>query len=235
MGKVYETRPGAVFGRLTVLGQYRKGGKTFCLCACTCGSVKSIYSHSLGKLTNSCGCLQGTSAQHIPKCSPYSGLPTNTKRLHRLTERERKNLSDGKVRAYRSWNNMWQRVSFPCKTARYGKYQSMLAPPQEWLDFDAFFADMGECPVGHTLDRVDTRIGYSKDNCRWATRAEQVINRECTRFYTDGSRALDRTNLAKLLGTTSTTLNDWEKKGQEIPGWRLISYEESLSFRKANP
>lgn len=48
---------------------------------------------------------------------------------------------------------------------------------QSWFTFENFLADMGERPEGKSLDRIDNNKGYSKDNCRWATPAEQVQNR----------------------------------------------------------
>lgn len=226
MAKISETRPGTVHGRLTVLGQYRKSGRVYCICACECGTVKSICCQSLGGLTNSCGCLQGLGNWHT---SPELGLPANTKRLHRLTERERLNLSDGKVRAYRSWSNMWQRTTHPSKADK-AKYQKMSPPPDRWLDFDNFFTDMGECPQGMTLDRKDTRAGYSPSNCKWATRAEQVINRECVVFYTNGTEVLNLTALAAQVHCSPTTLRAWAKKGRYPEGWRIIPYAEALPY-----
>jgi hypothetical protein len=48
-----------------------------------------------------------------------------------------------------------------------------------WLDsFAAFYADMGPKLFPHlSLDRIDNERGYSKANCRWATRSEQSKNR----------------------------------------------------------
>lgn len=47
---------------------------------------------------------------------------------------------------------------------------------EQWLKFENFFADMGECPEGLTIDRIDTTKGYFPDNCRWATPLEQGRN-----------------------------------------------------------
>lgn len=49
-----------------------------------------------------------------------------------------------------------------------------------WLVFDNFLSDMGHKPAGLTLERIDNDKGYYPNNCRWATRAEQVRNRRNT-------------------------------------------------------
>lgn len=46
-----------------------------------------------------------------------------------------------------------------------------------WQSFPNFLEDMGERPPGTTIDRRDNEKGYSKDNCRWATRQEQDGNK----------------------------------------------------------
>lgn len=66
-----------------------------------------------------------------------------------------------------------------------------------WGNFEAFLADMGEVPDGLSLDRVDVNGPYSKDNCRWATKHEQVTNK--------------RNNVRYLFDGRSQTLPEWSR------------------------
>lgn len=62
---------------------------------------------------------------------------------------------------------------------------------REWAeDFRAFLRDMGECPEGLTLERVDVNGDYEPGNCEWIAKPLQAKNRR-TNVVIDGMIATD--------------------------------------------
>lgn len=81
---------------------------------------------------------------------------------------------------YRSWQMMKNRCLNP-NAADFAYYGAKgITVPENWLTYEGFLADMGERPCHTTLDRRDGQKGYSKSNCRWATRQTQSQNRHYT-------------------------------------------------------
>ncbi|AGW89716.1 hypothetical protein N234_06710 [Ralstonia pickettii DTP0602] len=69
-----------------------------------------------------------------------------------------------------------------------------------WRSFDLFLQDMGPRPEGTTIDRRDRTRGYEPDNCRWATRKEQAVNRSSTVLLTWNEKAQCISDWAAELG-----------------------------------
>jgi len=84
---------------------------------------------------------------------------------------------------YAIWIGMKQRC-FNRNISYYKYYGGRgISVCAEWLKFENFYKDMGKRPAEHSLDRVDNNKGYSKENCRWATRKEQMRNKRDNVIY----------------------------------------------------
>jgi hypothetical protein len=130
-------------------------------CVCDCGTVKTLSSETIASGIKSCGCIKRKS--NASKITKHGMLGTKT---------------------YWAWRKMKARCmnpNIPCYK-HYGCRGIKVC--DRWIDsFENFLADMGEAPVGTSLDRYpDMNGNYEPGNCRWATPKEQSRNKRNNRF-----------------------------------------------------
>lgn len=88
--------------------------------------------------------------------------------------------------------NTWAHILYRCYSPSSKDYKNYgargITVCDEWRETPAqFINDMFPSFVeGLTIDRIDSNKGYSKDNCRWATKSEQSINRRLPKNNTSG-------------------------------------------------
>lgn len=94
---------------------------------------------------------------------------------------------------YSSWLNMVNRCKKGYKEAKFYSAKGVKVC-ERWSSDSAFlnfFKDMGRKPSPeHTLDRVDASLDYTPENCRWATKRQQAINRKLPETNTSGYRGV---------------------------------------------
>lgn len=147
---------GQVFGHLTVLSRVPATGQARWLCACRCGKETIQAGYDLRKgVVKSCGCMKKE------RLGAYS-------KTHGMTG----------TREYMAWVNMRNRCLRP-GVRGYERYGAVgITVCRTWANsFENFFSDMGACPNGHTLDRIDNSKGYDPSNCRWAPLSVQSNNK----------------------------------------------------------
>ena len=112
------------------------------------------------------------------------------------------------IKEYNSWKNARHRCYDP-KCDHYYLYGKRgIKMCERWLNnFDAFLEDMGKCPDGFSLDRIDYNGSYEPQNCRWADKTTQSTNRRITRFFDYNGESLTIPEMSRKYGIKRSTLS----------------------------
>lgn len=159
--RAYKPMIGVRFGRLlvTALEQERP---VLWRCKCDCGREHVARGAELRRgATRSCGCL------------------SSELKSKRMTN----NVTHGQARrgqqtpTWSSWQAMIRRCNDPLRFG-YELYGGRgIRVCERWHDFAAFREDMGDRPLGRSLDRIDVNGNYEPGNCRWSDDETQQANR----------------------------------------------------------
>lgn len=213
---------GEKYGRWTVVDVERVGNYYRGICHCNCGNTGSVRQDTLlNGESSSCGC--------------YS------RELLRTVNSKRGGITVHPL--YQRWYDM-NRCCLDPRRKDFHHYGGRgISICDDWIKtnpngFVNFLNDMENSYVeGLELDRVNNDGNYCKENCKWSTRSEQVINRRevdgcCfgVRFLEDGEDTLHLAAMAKKHNMSSRKLQDritklgWSLEDALTRGHRVKSY-----------
>lgn len=201
---------GKVIFRWTVIerGENTPLGQAQWRCRCECGIERDVPGGDLRlNKSRSCGCLLGD------------------------RNRERKTHGMTNTRAYFNWNGMIQRCGNPNhkQFCDYGGRGIRVC--DEWMKFENFYRDMGNCPSGKQIDRVDNDKGYCKENCHWASGSENCRNRRNNVWVEYQGKRMTLVECSEVSGVP------YRKLQQRIKnlGWTIERATHDASNPQASP
>lgn len=182
---------GRRFGKVIATEYLRGSGRWMYLC--DCGNTRATLAQNLvAGRTQSCGCraLSGELRRGTHKLS-QSGI-------------------------YAIWVAMRDR----CANVHNKQYKNYggrgITVCERWMQFENFFSDMGHRPDGLSLDRKENNLGYSPENCRWATAREQSLNKRGNRLIEFGSVRQSITAWAEATGLARKTIDSRLHRGWSV-------------------
>lgn len=195
-------RAGLRYGRLVVTARSTKVNRqryVYWACRCDCGNSADVLSSLLESgRTQSCGCLQRERAAERQTRHGYTGQPDY-------------------LRAAKSYYNARRRCENP-RDKRYERYGGRgVSVSPEWDTVEAFIADMGPCPPGYSLERIDVDGGYAKHNCVWLPMPLQGKNKAANIMVSHDGAATPLVDYAKIRGVNYDGLKSRIKRRGESP------------------
>lgn len=184
---------GERYGRLVAIRRLPPvRGKTFWEFRCDCGNLYACrlenvrHSH-----TRSCGCQK---SEDIAARSLTHGHQTGRKESRTL-------------KCYRHAKSRCTNPNDP-KYSLYGGRGITMC--DRWLEsFPAFLSDMGICPDGKSIDRVDPNQGYSPENCRWADSHQQARTRTDNVIVNHEGKDIILKDFARIMGVNYKSLHNY--------------------------
>lgn len=185
------------FNRLTGIKptEKRAGNKIIWLFKCECGNeCEAVGTEVKSGHTKSCGCWNIERTTQMGKSNKTHG-----------------HASGGKLsKTYMIWAGMKRRCLDP-KHKRYMDYGGRrITICDRWLNENKgylnFLDDMGECPLGKSLNRIKNNKGYYSDNCCWSTQEEQCRNKRNNHLITFNGKKLTIAEWSEITGIYKGTI-----------------------------
>lgn len=195
---------GKTFGRLTVIGKAESRRtatqiKTMWNCVCSCGAELTVEGSTL-KAQKSCN-----------MCA---------KRLRAESKIKHGHAKHGEIsRTWQIWSGMKNRT---CKdrchsSKKYRDYAARgITVCGRWMSFENFLSDMGECPDGMQIDRIDNDGNYEPSNCRWASLKDQANNKRGSRKITHNGITMTISQWAEKMNVFRYSLSRKIAKGFDL-------------------
>ena len=191
---------GTQYGKLKVVDESLvkdHSGVRSVLCDCECGTKN--YKVRLNNLTSG----------NTTSCGCQFGT-------HKMSD----------TRTYRIWESMKRRCRERLKESFPYHAGKGVTVCERWDSFENFFSDMGECPDGLSLDRIDVNGNYEPSNCRWATNSLQGYNKGIDPNNTSGKSGV---SFYSRLGKWSSEIH---VDGEHIRLGIFSNFEDAVKARK---
>lgn len=176
-------------------------------CICDCWNVVYITRWKLRAWeTKSCWCL-----------------------LKDITINKNKTHWETYTRLYKIWAGIKQRCLNPSDKNYINYWWRWITLCNEWIDYNNFKNDMFDDYIKQskifwekniTIDRIDVNGNYCKDNCKWATRAEQANNKRTNLFL---EYKWNKYKSLMLLCKSLWIENKYETIRQKLKKWKALN------------
>lgn len=130
-----------------------------------------------------------------------------------------------KTRFYKTWCGIKARCLNPNEACFYRYGGRGINVCNEWLDFITFKNDMLESYKQHCnkfgekntfIERTNNSLGYSKENCKWATSKEQTRNRRSNHLISHNGKTKPMIEWAEEFGINYYILSKRIRRGWSI-------------------
>lgn len=126
-------------------------------CRCECGAISVLRANNLTSPYKSKTCIS-CKHKNVGRRNATHGMHNTP--TYRSWEATRGRCYRKNIKSFENYGGRGIKV---CDRWRYS--------------FENFLSDMGVCPQGYQLDRIDVDGDYEPGNCRWVSRQENMDNR----------------------------------------------------------